>query len=418
MSMDKIITQKKRLINKKSVGIALGAGVVLLLIFQFNFANKSSKTVDYEELAIAEVEEGTFLDYVRVIGRVEPITTIYLDAVEEGIIEEKLVEEGAMVKKGQVLVRLNNNDLNLRILDSEARLAEQMNFLRNTRIAMEQERIDVKREIMNLSFDLRKLKRSFKRDEDFYKEQLIAEEDYLQSKENYELAEESLKLMHMKQTQDSLFRLTQISQMESILDKMKLNLNLVRHKLDQLNIKAPLDGQLGMLNVKVGEAIDKGQRIGQVNVLTEYKVVAQVDEHYIEKVKLGLMAVFDRQGMQYHLNVRKVYPEVREGSFKVDLVFTGEVPAGIKAGQTYHTNLQLGEENKARMIPVGPFYQSTAGQWIFVLDDTGESAYKRTIRTGRKNPDYYEVLEGLEPGEEVIISGYDALQAHDKLVLK
>ncbi|MBI9063999.1 MAG: efflux RND transporter periplasmic adaptor subunit [Marinilabiliaceae bacterium] len=416
--MDKIITKKKHLLNKRNVLMVLGGAVLLLMIYQFTWADKGSKSVNIEELTIAAVEEGMFLDYVRVIGRVEPITTIYLDAVEEGIVEEKLVEEGAMVKKGQVLVKLNNNDLNLRILDSEARLAEQMNFLRNTRITMEQERIDVKREIMNLNYDVRKLKRCYKRDAGFYKEQLIAEEDYLQSKENYELATESLKLMHMKQDQDSLFRVTQIIQMESILEKMMRNLKLVRLKLDQLNIKAPLDGQLGMLDVKVGEAIDKGQRIGQVNVLTEYKVVAQIDEHYIEKVSIGLGAGFKRQGVHYQLKVRKVYPEVREGRFKVDLVFEGEIPAGIKSGQTYHTNLQLGEENSARMIPVGAFYQSTAGQWIFVVSNDGETAFKRTIRTGRKNPDYYEVLEGLESGEQVIISGYDAFVSHEKLVIK
>jgi len=328
------------------------------------------------------------------------------------------VEEGAMVQKGQVLVRLNNNDLNLRILDSEARLAEQMNFLRNTRITMEQERLDVKREIMNLNYEVRKLKRRFTRDAGFYEEQLIAEEDFLQARENYELARASLELVRQKQDQDSLFRMAQISQMESILEKMKLNLNLVRLKLDQLNIKAPLNGQLGMLDVKVGEAIDKGQRIGQVNVLTEYKVVAQIDEHYIEKVRTGLGAGFERQGVKYQLKVRKVYPEVREGRFKVDLVFEGERPAGIKAGQTYHTNLQLGDENTAHLIPVGPFYQRTAGQWIFVLSKDGETAFKRPIHTGRKNPDCYEVLDGLAPGEQVIVSGYDAFASHEKLVLK
>lgn len=416
--MDKVITKKKQLLNKRNVLIVLGGAVLLLMIYQFTWADKGSKSVKAEELTIAVVEEGNFLDYVRVIGHVEPITTIYLDAVEEGIVEEKLVEEGAMVKKGQVLVKLNNNDLNLRILDSEARLAEQMNFLRNTRITMEQERIDVKREIMNLNYEVRKLKRSFSRDEGFYKEQLIAEEDYLQSRENYELAMASLELMRMKQDQDSLFRVAQISQMETILEKMKLNLNLVRFKLDQLNIKAPLNGQLGMLDVKVGEAIDKGQRIGQVNVLTEYKVVAQIDEHYIENVRIGLGGGFERQGIKYQLKVRKVYPEVREGRFKVDLVFEGELPAGIKAGQTYHTNLQLGEENTAHLIPVGPFYQSTAGQWIFVLSKDGETAFKRHIQTGRKNPDCYEVLEGLEPGEQVIVSGYDTFVSHEKLVLK
>jgi len=416
--MDKVITKKKHLFTKRNVLMALGSAVLLLMIYQFTWADKGSKSVNVAELTIAVVEEGQFLDYVRVIGRVEPITTIYLDAVEEGIVEEKLVEEGAMVKKGQVLVRLNNNDLNLRILDSEARLAEQMNFLRNTRITMEQERIEVKREIMNLNYDVRKLKRSYHRDEGFYREQLIAEEDYLQSKENYELAKESLKLMHLKQDQDSLFRATQIIQMESILEKMKMNLNLVRLKLDQLNIKAPLDGQLGMLDVKVGEAIGKGQRIGLVNVLTEYKVVAQIDEHYIEKVSIGLGAGFERQGVRYQLKVRKVYPEVREGRFKVDLVFEGAVPVGIKSGQTYHTNLQLGQEKSARMIPVGPFYQSTAGQWIFVLSKDGETAYKRSIHTGRKNPDFYEVLEGLAPDERVIISGYDAFLSQEKLILQ
>jgi HlyD family secretion protein len=416
--MDRLI-EKKKGIKKKHVYIGLGVILFLLLIYKAFFAtNLSTYRVDANTLTIDTVREGVFYDYISVMGTVEPIATIYLDAQEGGRVEKKLVEEGAMVKKGEVILRLSNPDLRLSILNSEAQLAKNSNFLRDTRVTMEQEKLSVKREILNLKFDLIRKKRIYEQNKVFYRDTLISRNDYLKSKEDYEYAQQSYQLYLERQKQDSIYRTIQIQQMKENLRNMALNLMLVRQRQQSLNVKAPVDGQLTTLDVEVGQSVPKGGRIGQIDILTSYKVTAQIDEHYIDKVRVGLIAVLDRNGKEYKLRIRKILPGVHKGRFEVQMVFVGKSPANMRTGQTYYIRLQLGNPSKALLLPRGGFFQNTGGQWIFVVSKDGKSAEKRRITIGRQNPKYYEVLSGLKPGERVVVSDYDNFGDNDRLVFR
>ena len=416
--MDRKLEKKKGL-QKKHIPYILGGVFALVILIWFIFGNHSSKlNVEKDKISIHTVEKGEFNDYVRISGQVQPINTIQLSAIEGGIVEEKLVEEGVQVKAGQVIVRLSNPMLSLNILDSEAQLAEKQNFLRNTQVTMEQEKLRLKQEKLQLDLDVERKKRSYLQYEQLYKEQLVSKEDYLQAKENYEFAVEGRQLVIDRQKQDSIYRGIQIDNMEESLQNMRKNMLLVRQRSENLNIKAPVDGQLGLLDVEIGQNVGTGSKVGQVSVLSDYKVEALIDEHYIDRVRAGLDATFERQDKNYALQVRKAYPEVREKQFKTDFIFVGERPENIRAGQTYYINLQLGQPIEAILIPRGAFYQATGGQWLFVVTHDGKRAVKRSIRIGRQNPMYYEVLEGLEPGEQVVTSSYDNFTEIEELILK
>lgn len=334
------------------------------------------------------------------------------------MVETKLVEEGADVRKGEIIARLSNPMLNLNILDSEAQLAEKQNFLRNTQVAMEQDRLTLKKEKLQLDLDVTRKQRKYEQYKKLYEENLTSKEDYMQAKEDYEFAKDGRQLVVERQKQDSIYRTVQIEQMEESLHNMRQNLVLIRQRSDNLNIKAPVDGQLGLLDVEIGQNIPTGGRIGQISVLSDYKVEALIDEHYIDRVRTGLDATFERQDKNFALRVRKVYPEVREKQFRTEFMFEGERPDNIRAGQTYYISLQLGQPVEAVLIPRGPFYQTTGGQWIFVVASDGKKAVKRKITIGRQNPNYYEVTSGLEPGESVITSGYETFGTAEELILK
>jgi HlyD family secretion protein len=416
--MDKPIARKKG-IQKKHIGY-LGIGIAMIvLIYMAFFADRTSTyKVEKDKLIIETVIEDQFNDYITVPGTVEPITIIYLDAQEGGRVEEKLIEEGAMVKKGDVILRLSNPDLHLNILDSEAQLAEKENFLRNTQVTMEQERLSIKRELVNLKYDIERKERNFKQNEILMKDNLISREEFIRSKEDLDMARQSQNLFIERQRQDSIFRSVQVSTITSNLENMRKNLQLVRERAENLNVKAPVDGQLGLLVPEIGQSIQRGANMGQINVLTSYKVTAQIDEHYIDRVKTQLTATLDRQGKEYNLLVKRVYPEVRNGTFEIDMIFRDTMPDNIRTGQTYYISLQLGQPKVSVLVPIGGFFQETGGQWIFVLDPTESFAFKRNISIGRKNPKYYEVLEGLQPGEKVIVSGYETFGKNEKLILK
>jgi len=411
--------KKKRGIKKKHIYIGLGVLLLLLLVYKAFFAeNISTYRVEADKLTIDTVKEGVFYDYISVMGTVEPIATIYLDAQEGGRVEQKLVEEGTLVKKGDVILRLSNPDLRLSILNSEAELAKNSNFLRDTRVTMEQEKLQIKREILNLKFDLIRKKRIYDQNRHFYKDTLISKNDFLKSKEDYEYAQQSYALYLERQKQDSIYRSIQVQQMKDNLHNMALNLKLVRQRQESLNVKAPVDGQLTVLDVEVGQSVPKGGRLGQIDILTSYKVVAQIDEHYIDKVRVGLMAILDRNGKEYKLRIRKILPGVHKGRFEVQMVFENKTPENMRTGQTYYIRLQLGNPVKALLLPRGSFFQNTGGQWIFVLSKEGTSAEKRNIKIGRQNPKYYELLSGLKPGERVVVSGYDTFGNNDRLIFK
>ncbi len=418
MGMDRKIEKKKGIRPKHLIYILAGAIFVVLLVYLIKSAGTSTYRAERDKLTISTVEAGSFKDYISLIGTVEPITTIYIDVEEGGKVIEKVIYEGAMVKKGDVIVRLQNNDLNLQILDTESQLAYQSNELRNTFINMEQQKISNKQQLLSIDYEIIRLKRNYEQNNELFKKGFISKEQYLISKENYELAQRDRELRYERMVQDSIFRENQKTQMNNSLQNMQQNLKMVQQRLENLNIKAPATGQLGTLNIEIGQQINRGERIGQLQILDNFKVVAQVDEHYIDRVRHGLNATFERQDRQFDIKVAKVYPEVRDGRFKVDLHFTGETPANLRTGQTYHIRLELGQPIDTILLPRGGFFQSTGGQWVFVLDESGKSATKRNIRIGRQNPLYYEVLEGLNPGENVITSSYEMFGGNDRVEMR
>jgi HlyD family secretion protein len=416
--MDKIIEKRKGLQKKHILYIA---GGVILLFFVYNiFIQNYSSTLNVgnDKMTIETVREGQFDDFIRVIGKVEPITTIYLDALEGGRIVNRFIEEGEMVKKGDVILKLENRELYQTILISETSLAEKENYLRTARISFEVDRIETKRSLLDNRLRMSKAKRKYEQNKLLFQNGLISKEDYLQSEEDYQYEKDLIVINMQKSYNDSLIKTKDVVQLEADMVKMRKTLSLVQERLDNLNVKAPIDGQLGTLNAEIGQQIGMGNRIGQINVLSNFKVQALIDEHYIDRISNDLTATLKRQDKQFNLHVKKVYPEVREGQFKIDLVFTGVMPDNVRTGQSYHINLQLGEPAKAILLPRGRFYQSTGGQWIYVLDKTGKVATKRNIKIGGQNPEFYEVLEGLIPGEKVITSGYENYGDNQKLVIK
>ncbi|MBR5813952.1 MAG: efflux RND transporter periplasmic adaptor subunit [Bacteroidaceae bacterium] len=403
--------------SKKSLPYVFGVLLLVLIVCLLLKENTSTLRVSTATLTISNVEEGEFNDYVSLSGTVQPITTMQLSPLESGVVERVIAEEGTMVKAGDVILEMANKQLSMQILQSEADLAEKQNILRNTLISMEQERLSLRQEMLQLDIEVTRKQRAYEQNKELYNEELVARELYLQSKEDYELAVNRRSLVRERQKQDSLYRTVQVAQLDENLRSMQLNMQLIRERVDNLKVKAPIDGEVGMLNVVLGQTLSQGSAIGQINDLSAYKVSAMVDEHYIDRVVTGLTASFMRQDNSYDMMLRKVYPEVRDGKFKVDLVFSGALPDNIRTGQTYNMNLQLGQPVEVVYIPRGAFFQKTGGRWIYVVDAAGEKAYRREIRIGRQNPKYYEVLEGLAPGERVITSSYDIFGDNEELIL-
>lgn len=416
--MDRVIEKKKGL-RKKHIPYVAGGAVLLVLLGWLIFGDHSaSMKVDSRTVTIETARRGQFNDYVRVNGNVLPITTVQVSPLESGNVDVKVVEEGAMVRKGDVIVRLTNPQLNMQILTSEADLAEKENLLRNTRVSMEQEKLNLQKERLQLDMDVARAKRKYEQYEALHREDLISNEEYLQAKENYELSLKQKELVFERQKKDSIFRSIQVDNMEISLESMKQNMALIRQRVDNLNVKANIDGELGQLDVVLGQYVNAGTKVGQINDLSDYKIEAMIDEHYIDRVKPGLEGTFERQGNKFGLVVRTVFPEVRNGQFRTWCYLTGERPENIRSGQTYYINLELGQPTEGIIIPRGAFYQTTGGSWIFVVSPDGDKAYRRPVRIGRQNPMYYEVLEGLEDGERVIVSSYDTYGDNQVLLLK
>ena len=417
--MDKIIEKKtgwRVAFTKKALPYWLGALLLAFIVYLIARPNNKTLRVDKDTVTVSSAVKGEFNDYIRISGRVQPMTTIQLSPQEGGIVQTILIEEGSKVKAGDPILVLSNDNLDLSILNSEAELAEKENILRNTQIQMEQQKLDVRQNVLEYGTQVERLRRAYEQQKALYEDKLIAKEEYLKAEEDYKLARQKYELMTERSVQDSLYRSTQIDRMEESLDNMQLNLQMIRTRKSNLIVKAPIDGELGLLDVVLGQSIASGTKIGQINSVGTYKVEAQIDEHYIDRVVAGLEATFERQGETFSTIIRKVYPEVRDGKFKADFKFAGEQPDNIRAGQTYYLNLQLGQPEEAVIIPRGTFYQKTGGKWIYVVNKEGTKAVKREIRIGRQNPQYYEVLEGLEPGEKVITSGYDTYGDSDVLV--
>lgn len=415
--MDRQI-EKKSFLRRYAWYIAAAAALAALLVWIVLGTSANTMTVDASDITISDVTRGKFDDYVRLNGQVLPIQVVQISPEEGGIVREKVVEEGTRVRKGDVILRLSNSNLDLQILNAEAELAEKQNLLRNTQVAMQQDRLNNRTEQATLDTDCDRKRRAYEQNARLYKERLISKEVYLQSREDYNLARRKQSLISQRLKQDSIYRHVQMAQMEDNLDNMRKNVLLVRDRKNKLEVRSAIDGELGLLDVELGQNIAAGQNIGQINDLSDFKVQAQIDEHYIDRVRPGLSASFSRDGKTYLLRVRKVYPEVRNGTFRTDFVFVGECPAQMRSGQTFYVELALGKSQQATLIPRGTFFQTTGGNWIFVLDKSGRKAYRRNISIARQNPQYYEVTDGLEPGERVITSGYEAFKDNEVLVIK
>lgn len=419
--MDKIIESPKgwkRFLRKKYIPYIIGLLVLSLLGYLILSGNSNTFKTDKDTLTIRQVTSGKFNDYIRITGQVQPMTTIQLTPLENGVVQEIFIEEGMQVKEGTPILRLSNDNLDMQILNSEADLAEKENILRNTMISMEQQRLSVRQECLQLATEVKRMQRKYRSQHALYQDRLISQEDYLQAKEDFELAQDKLRLVRERAVQDSLYRNVEIRQMRESLDNMRINMQMIRKRKESLIIKAPASGELGLLEAVLGQSLQPGEKIGQISQTGDFKIEAQVDEHYIDRISLGLTAVFKRQDTVFSAIVRKIYPEVRNGKFRADFKFTGKLPAHIRTGQTYYLDLQLRQPEQALLIPRGAFYQKTGGKWIYVVNTDGTEAHKREIRIGRQNPQFYEVLEGLDPGEKVITSSYDNFGDNEHLILK
>ncbi len=417
MGMDRKIENKAKK-RRQIIWISVATVFVLAVFYQIIFGDKSSRlNVDIDKITVEEIRADSFLDYIAVNGTVEPIQTIYLDAIEGGSVDEVIKRDG-MVTEGEKLASLSNINLLLEISRHEADVTRNVNDFRMTRIQLDQQNLRYRNDLLDLSYSLKQAERRYNKNQVLREENHISHEDYELSKEHYENIRRRYEIMQESYKHDSIYRVAQLESMEESLEAMQNNLGLVSRRLDALDLRAPVDGELAFLDLEVGQIINRGERLGRINVLDSYKLRVEIDEHYISRVVTGLPGEFEFAGDSYDIEITRIYPEVEAGRFGVDMEFTGSVPSQIRIGQTFRIRLELGESRTAILIPRGGFYQSTGGQWVYVLDPSGSVASRREIRIGRQNPRYYEVLEGLEPGERVIVSSYDNFGNVDKLVLR
>lgn len=417
--MDKVIEKKHKWLNKKTIWITVGSVLILLVAYNIFFGDKSSKlNVEKEKITIESIIENEFKDYFAQIGTVEPIRTIFLDAIEGGRVEEILIDEGNMVKKGDVIIRLSNTGLILEISNNEAAVSTSINEFENRKIQLELQTIQRNQTLIETERQLKMQKRQYEYNKKLFADEHISKEEFDQSFELYSATKQQYDLLNEALKSDSLYREVQLKAMEGQIGRMQENLKIIQGKMDYLNVKAPVNGELASLVPEIGQVFTHGFRIGAINILENYKLRVEIDEHYIARVRKGLPGSFDFAGSNYTLVIDKVYPEVNNGRFGVDMLFTSEKPDQIRIGQTFRLKLELGESKQAVLIPRGGFYQSTGGQWVYVVNEKGNLAVKRSISIGRQNPKYYEVLEGLNPGEQVIVSSYDNFNDVDQLILK
>ncbi len=417
MGMDKQIEKKKW--PPKKIGIFVGSGLfIAFVIYVFVFGmSKSSLNVKAERLTISEVSRGPFQEFIPVMGNVLPYYH-YLTTVEGGTVEEIYLEAGAKVKKGDPILKLANTNLLINLMWREAELFQQINNLRNTRLDMERYRLQLNQQLAAVENSLQQQKRVYERYKELIKDDLISQHEYELAEDQYDYLVKNKDLTIESQKKDLEFRQRQVDALESQVNRMTNNLEIIRSRLENLTIKAPVAGYLTALNAEIGQSKLAGQDLGQIDTLEGYRIRAGIDEHYIARVEVGRKGEFEFAGNIYDTIVKKKYPEVVDGRFEVDMEFVDEEPEGITAGQTYHIRLELGDISEAVLLPRGGFSQTTGGNWAYVLEPSGNVAIKRRIRTGRQNPDFFEILEGLEPGEKVITSSYESFGNMDRLVLK
>jgi HlyD family secretion protein len=411
--------EKKKWTQKKILTIAGIAGLVLLIAGSLYFTSGKAKlNVDAERITISEVKKGAFQEFIPVNGVVLPLTTIYLDAIEGGRVEEKLVEDGAIVKKGQPILRLSNTDLALSLVNQQTSVYNLLTQMQIARNAAQQNTTTKLNQMTDVDNQLKEAKRIYELNKTLYEQKAIGLQEFKQSENNYNYQLEKKGLTEKILKQDESSNAQQISQAQQSYLGSQNALNVMRKKVGDLIVRAPIDGQLTSLDAEVGQSKNKGERLGQIDVLSGYKVRVDVDEHYISRVFIGLMGETSFAGKNYKLKINKVYTQVNSGRFQVDMQFLDAVPEGIRRGQTLQIRLALSDETQALLLAKGGFYQQTGGNWVFKVDNDGKTAYKVDVQLGRQNPDYYEVLSGLQPGDKIVTSSYENYGNMQELVLK
>lgn len=418
MGMDKVI-EKKKWTTKKILNIAAISIFVLFILYLLFFRDKRSKLyVDKSQITIASVLADKFQEFIPVDGVVFPRNTIYIDAVQGGFVEKVYVEDGALLNKGDTIMKLANANMELSLMEQETRIFEAINNYQSTMIGLEQNKFYRQSEIVELQYQIDQTMRDFERKELLYKEEVISDKEFEDAERDYQFTVKQLNISVELKKLDSISAATRSIQIGATIKRMEKNLDMLRENLENLYIKSPTDGQLSSFSVEIGETKTSGEHLGQIDMRDGFKLKANIDERYISRVYIGQLAEFDFAGKTYYLAIGKIYTDVTNGSFQVDLYFEGEQPNQIKRGQTVQLRLSFSSPTDAVIVKRGGFFQETGGNWIYFVDPTGTFATKRKIRIGRQNTNYYEVMEGLEPGEQVIISSYDSFGSKEKLVFK
>jgi len=416
--MDRLI-EKKKWTTKKILQYTAIAVFVFFLLYLFLLRDRSSRlNIEKNQVTIAPVTLDNFQEFIPVDGVVQPRTTIYIDAVLGGTVEKKFVEDGAEVKKDDTILKLSNANMQLSYMDQETRMYDAINNLQNSRIALEQNKFIRQKEITNLLYQIDEVKTEFERARKLYDDGVYTLKEYQDAKRDYEFSSKQLTISLELQRLDSISTEEQKRQIAASVERMRANLTLLQSNMEKLLVRAPADGVLSSFNVEIGETRSAGERLGQIDIMDGYKMRANIDERYVSRVNPGQEAELDFGGRTFQLYVSKIYTGVTGGAFQVDMLFRDEVPENIKRGQTIQMRLQFSTPAEALILKRGGFFQQTGGNWVYVVDPSGDYAIKRNIRLGRQNTRFYEVLEGLEQGEQVIISSYESFGNKDKLVLK
>jgi HlyD family secretion protein len=415
--MDRVIEKKNKFYSK--LFIFSIAGLLFVFIgYLFIKPHQSTLLVDQERLMISTVEKGPFQEFIPIIGKIQAINTIFLTAVEGGRVEKVCMQAGAMVRQGDLILKLSNTNLLLDIMYREAELVQQSNNLLSAKLALEQNHLALNLQAVEINYNLKRVKRIFERNDVLFREKLISKKEFEDSEDQFFYYSKQKELSNASIAKEISFRKQQIAELEQAFKRMKNNLALVKQKLENLDLRAPVTGQLTSLDAETGESKSPGQRLGQLDIMDGYKVRADIDEHYIDRVEIGKQGTFELSGENYEVQVHKIYPLVKDGKFEVDLVFKSAAPEAIRRGQTLQIRLNLSDPREAILLPAGGFYQKTGGNWVYVVDVNGKNAQKRSIRIGLTNSQVYEVLSGLMPGEKVITSSYDSFDDYDRLILK
>lgn len=415
--MDRVI-EKKKWSTKRLLTIGGVAALIGLIGWSYYATSgKSRLNVDTERITISEIKNGAFQETIPVNGTVLPQTTIYLDALEGGRVEQKFVEDGAIMSKGQAILRLSNTDLELSLANQETQVFNvltQMNISKNSATQNTIRQLNQLAEVENA---LAETERIYKMNKQLFEDKVIGSQEFKQAENNYNYQVRRKKLTEDILSQDSESVNLMGKQDKESLQRMQNTLALMRRKVGDLVVRSPIDGQLTSLDAEIGQSINRGVRLGQIDMTTGFKVRADIDEHYISRIYAGLKGTFSLAGKDYNLSIKKVYTQVTGGRFQVDMVFDGKVPEGIRRGQTLQIRLALSDETQAILLPRGGFYQQTGGNWIFKVSENGGIAFKTDIQLGRQSPDYYEVLHGLNPGDKVVTSSYENYGTMQELVL-